>query len=174
MSSVRVQTCAFRSVVIQFHRIAVRTAGLPWREQRPAATSGRWLNGLGVERIDRQLAAAAVSAGLLPGQPGGTPIRGPPGYMADWLGTIPGTSARLCGGRLLVAPGISVVPGSWGRATDIWGRAAGRCFSQSQPAVVTAILRKPKGIDSGTHGIAAHARQEKDSKRFLQALQDEY
>ena len=33
-------------------------------------TSGRWLNGLGVERIDRQLAAAAVSAGLLPGQVG--------------------------------------------------------------------------------------------------------
>ena len=33
-------------------------------------TSGRWLNGLGVERIDRQLAAAAVSAGLLPGQGG--------------------------------------------------------------------------------------------------------
>ena len=27
-------------------------------------TSGRWLNGLGVERRDRQLAAAAVSAGL--------------------------------------------------------------------------------------------------------------
>ena len=58
----------------------------------------------------------------------------------------------------MVAPGVSVVPGPWGRATDIWGRAAGRCFSQSQPAVVTAIFEKPKGIDSGTHGIAAHAR----------------
>ena len=47
-------------------------------------TSGRWLNGLGVERIDRQLAAAAVSAGLLPGRAGGTPIRGPPALLVTW------------------------------------------------------------------------------------------
>ena len=34
-----------------------------------------------------------------------------------------------------------MVPGPWGRATDMWGKAAGRCSLQGKPAVLTAILR---------------------------------
>ena len=42
----------------------------------------------------------------------------------------------------MAAPGASVVPGPWGRATDMWGKAAGRCSLQGKPAVLTAILVK--------------------------------
>ena len=41
----------------------------------------------------------------------------------------------------MAASGASVVPGPWGRATDMWGKAAGRCSLQGKPAVLTAILR---------------------------------
>ena len=54
----------------------------------------------------------------------------------------------------MAAPGAPVVPGPWGRATDIWGKRpelGRRCFLQSQPAVLTAILLKLIQ-HTGTHG----------------------
>ena len=78
-------------------------------------TSGRWLNGLGVERRDRQLAAAAVSAGLACIT--GKPPAGSPAY--PHLVALPPGRGRQhqCGAR---APKISDVRRTAGSQAGLW------------------------------------------------------
>ena len=68
----------------------------------------------------------------------------------------------------MAASGASVVPGPWGRATDMWGKAAGRCSLQGKPAVLTAILVK-LNYDRPERKVCARTLDRKRTQALPQA-----